>query len=103
MGVLQHLKFLLKKKPAGRLRGWLGKGVISLSPPYPTTYEDVLRAFFEQEFQVLQHTHAGSAVSACARLTARMVLQGSDQAVGIAQLHLGQWPSNSSLETWAWQ
>ena len=66
-------------------------------------YETALQAFFEQEFQLLHQTDAGHAVQACARLAARMVLQGSDQAVGLAQLQLGQWPSDSCSEAQTWQ
>ena len=66
-------------------------------------YEAVLRAFFEQEFQALHQADAGHAVQACARLATRMVLQGSDQAVGLAQLQLGQWPSDSCPEARTWQ
>jgi hypothetical protein len=68
-----------------------------------TSSEAVLQAFFEQEFQALHQADTEPAVPACARLAARLVLQGSDQAVGLARLQLGQWPSDSCPEARAWQ
>ena len=65
--------------------------------------EDLLQAFFEQEFQALQRREGAQAVQACARLAARLVLQGEDQAVGLARLQLGQWPSDSCPEARVWQ
>ena len=65
--------------------------------------EDILQAFFEQEFQALQHGEGAQAVHACARVAARLVLQGGDQAVDLARLQLGQWPSDSCPEARVWQ
>ena len=62
------------------------------------TAEDLLQAFFEQEFQALQCREGAQAIPACARIAARLVLQGRDQAVGLARLQLGQWPSDSCPE-----
>ena len=65
--------------------------------------EDLLQAFFEQEFQALQRREGAQAIPACARMAARLVLQGGDQAVSLAQLQLGQWPSDSCPEARVWQ
>jgi len=65
--------------------------------------EDLLQAFFEQEFQALQRREGVQAIPACARIAARLVLQGGDQAVGLARLQLGQWPSDSCPEARVWQ
>ena len=67
------------------------------------TAEDLLQAFFEQEFQVLQRREGAQALPACARVAARLVLQGGDQAVSLARLQLGQWPSDSCPEARVWQ
>ena len=62
-----------------------------------------MQAFFEQEFQAL-HCHEGApALPACAQMAARLVLQGKDQAVSLARLQLGQWPSDSCPEARVWQ
>ena len=65
--------------------------------------EDLLQAFFEQEFQALQRHEGAQAIPACARIAARLVLQGEDQAVALARLQLGQWPSESCPEARGWQ
>jgi hypothetical protein len=65
--------------------------------------EDLLQAFFEQEFQALQRCEGAQALPACARIVARLVLQGGDKAVGLARLQLGQWPSDSCPEARVWQ
>ena len=65
--------------------------------------EDLLQAFFEQEFQALQRREGAQAIPACARMAARLVLQGGDQAVSLARLQLGQWPSDSCPEARVWQ
>ena len=65
--------------------------------------EDLLQAFLEQEFQALQHREGVQAIAACARIAARLVLQGGDQAVSLARLQLGQWPSDSCPEARVWQ
>ena len=69
----------------------------------PVPDEDLLQAFFEQEFQALQHREGAQAIPACARIAARRMLQGGDQAVSLARLQLGQWPSDSCPEARVWQ
>ena len=65
--------------------------------------EDLLQAFFEQEFQAQHQGEGAPALIACARIAARLVLQGRDQAVSLARLQLGQWPSDSCPEARVWQ
>jgi hypothetical protein len=65
--------------------------------------EDLLQTFFEQEFQARHRQEGSRAISAGAQMAARRVLQGRDQAVALARLPLGQWPSDSCPEAQVWQ
>ena len=65
--------------------------------------ENLLQAFFEQEFQALQRREGAQAIPACARVAAGLGLHGGDQAVDLARLQLGKWPSDSCPEARAWQ
>ena len=65
--------------------------------------EELLQALFEQEFQALHCREGMQALPACARIAARLVLQRRDQAVGLARLQMGQWPSDRCPEARVWQ
>lgn len=83
----------------------LKEKIASMNLPslHAAPHEALLRAFFEQEFEALHAGDAERAVAACAELAARLVLRGREQAVGIAQVSLGQWPSDHAPDAWAWQ
>ena len=80
-----------------------GTRLIAITSLQNVPDEDLLQAFFEQEFQALHRREGALAIPVCARIAARLVLQGGDQAVSLARLHLGQWPSDSCPEARVWQ
>lgn len=76
---------------------------MNLPSLHAAPYEIMLRTFLEQEFHALHQANPERALAACAAFAARLVLRGRDQAVGIAQVQLGQWPAENAPDAWAWQ
>ncbi len=86
--------------------GGLTKGMLRLKTFSRLQFvpdEDLLQSFFTQEFQTRHRQEGARALSAYAQMAARRVLQGRDQAVALARLPLGQWPSDRCPEAQLWQ